>query len=153
MPEEQELRADLHELLRAYRTLTFRGGLYPSPDENEDQDPTAPQSLVEARRYRLHRRIERNRKAATLAKAAHGTSCQVCGFNFPTVYGDLGTGFIEAHHLRPLSELQEGAPIRYDIAEDFAVLCSNCHRMIHKWHDPADVAGLKSVVTERRLPD
>ncbi len=30
--------------------------------------------------------------------------CEVCGFNFEEVYGQRGEGFIEGHHIKPLSE-------------------------------------------------
>jgi hypothetical protein len=37
---------------------------------------------------------------------------------------------------RPNSSLEEGSVITYNAASDFAVLCSNCHRMIHRSKDP-----------------
>jgi hypothetical protein len=57
--------------------------------------------------------------------------------DFSERYGDLGKEFIEAHHLRPIATLEEGVPVKYDVAADFAVLCSNCHRMIHRSSDPS----------------
>jgi len=32
----------------------------------------------------------------------------VCGFDFKKVYGELGDGFIEAHHLLPISQKSAG---------------------------------------------
>jgi 5-methylcytosine-specific restriction enzyme A len=55
--------------------------------------------------------------------------------------GEIGRGFIEAHHLRPIATLEEGVPVEYDVAADFAVLCSNCHRMIHRFGDASDLAA------------
>jgi 5-methylcytosine-specific restriction protein A len=94
----------------------------------------------------MHRRIERNRKAAREAKRHHGMRCQACDLEFEERYGELGKGFIEAHHLRPISSLEEGVAVSYDAATDFAVLCSNCHRMIHRTDDPSDLEGFRQLV-------
>jgi hypothetical protein len=69
----------------------------------------------------------RNRKLVADAKSFYGTKCMVCEFDFRTKYGQLGTGFIECHHKFELSANWE----RKTMIEDVAVLCANCHRMIH----------------------
>jgi predicted HNH restriction endonuclease len=38
--------------------------------------------------------------------------------------------------------LHQGA-VTYDVAADFAVLCANCHRMIHRTEDPSDLETFK----------
>lgn len=149
LPSEETLRSDLQTMVRLYRTLTFRGGLDASLDEEVTTTQTSD-AIDEIRRYRLHRRIERNRGASERAKEYHGTRCQVCDIDFGEQYGVLGKGFIEAHHLHPLSSLQEGEAVSYSLAEDFAVLCSNCHRMIHRWPDPADLVGFRNHVRVTR---
>jgi hypothetical protein len=58
---------------------------------------------------------------------------------FLRVMAIFGEGFIEAHHLKPISSLEEGVAVAYDIAADFAVLCSNRHRMIHRCSDPSNL--------------
>jgi 5-methylcytosine-specific restriction enzyme A len=35
---------------------------------------------------------------------------------------------------------------QYDVAVDFAVLCSNCHRMIHRFADPSNLAAFQSFI-------
>ncbi len=77
------------------------------------------------------------------AKKFHGTTCQACDLNFGKRYGEIGDGFIEAHHLKPIGTLEEGVAIKYDVASEFAVLCANCHRMIHRTEDPSDLEGFK----------
>jgi 5-methylcytosine-specific restriction protein A len=101
---------------------------------------------TETRKYVYHRKIERNRTAAANAKKFHGTTCQACDLDFVKRYGTIGQGFIEAHHLKPISGLEEGVPVKYDVALDFAVLCANCHRMIHRTEDPSDLEGFKRCV-------
>lgn len=55
--------------------------------------------------------------------------CEACGINFEKVYGERGVGFIEGHHKKPISEMIEGEKTK---VEDIGMLCSNCHRMIHR---------------------
>lgn len=101
---------------------------------------------METRKYAYHRKIERNRTAARQAKKFHGTRCQACDLEFAERYGMIGKDFIEAHHLKAISTLEEGVAVTYDIAADFAVLCSNCHRMIHRYADPSDLKSFRAAV-------
>lgn len=54
--------------------------------------------------------------------------CEVCGFCFSDMYGDIGSDFIECHHKIPIAKAGPGVTT----CEDLALVCSNCHRMIHK---------------------
>ncbi|HEX4302348.1 MAG TPA: DUF3578 domain-containing protein [Rhizomicrobium sp.] len=148
LPGENQMVSDLLAALSAYQILTFRGGLDPSMEatsEFNDERERAG-SLVEIRTYKLHRTIERNPRVADQVKFYLGTSCQVCSLNFSEKYGELGEGYIEAHHLRPLSTLEEGVAVHLDPARDFAVLCSNCHRMAHRLDDPSDIVYLRTLI-------
>lgn len=59
----------------------------------------------------------------------HGRlTCEACGFDFAHTYGALGDGYIECHHLTPLSD---SGNARAAIG-DLALVCSNCHRMLHR---------------------
>ena len=84
--------------------------------------------------FRLHKYRERNNEnIQTIKKTALEEgflNCQVCGFNFQERYGEIGVGYIEAHSTIP--------PYDYDTSkstkpEDIALVCSNCHRMLHKY--------------------
>lgn len=55
--------------------------------------------------------------------------CEVCYFDFEEFYGELGAGYIEGHHTKPISEMKEGEETK---VEDIALVCSNCHRMLHR---------------------
>lgn len=76
------------------------------------------------------RRYERNPINRKRAIEFHGLSCKVCGFNFEEVYGERGKDFIEVHHVKPLSTLEEEMVI--DPERDLVTVCANCHRMIHR---------------------
>ena len=77
----------------------------------------------------ISRRIERDPKARREAVKLHGLKCQACSFDFGEFYGPHGQGFVEVHHLKQLSEQGERMT---DPAQDLVVLCSNCHRMVHR---------------------
>ncbi|UOK56171.1 hypothetical protein MGI18_14135 [Bacillus sp. OVS6] len=57
---------------------------------------------------RKHIMRERNPKVINLAKEKFRQEnsgrlfCEVCGFDFHKVYGDIGEGFIEGHHTTPI---------------------------------------------------
>ncbi|MCR8982759.1 HNH endonuclease [Brevibacillus laterosporus] len=55
--------------------------------------------------------------------------CEICNFSFFKMYGDIGEDFIEGHHTTPISVLEEGEETKI---EDIALVCSNCHQMLHR---------------------
>lgn len=69
-------------------------------------------------------------------KKAHNGQlfCIACGFNFFETYGELGKDFIEIHHKEPMHLMDiEGEKMTLDEAlKKVAVVCPNCHRMIHR---------------------
>jgi len=93
-------------------------------------------------RVRWHRRIDRDQRALQLLRKVKGHTCEVCGFDFEARYGDLGRGFIEIHHLTPISEL-EGLVVSKNPERDYAALCSNCHSMIHRTEAVHDLNALR----------
>lgn len=68
-------------------------------------------------------------KKQQVLTAAGQLVCEVCRFNFKAFYGILGEGFCEVHHRIPLFDVDSSRETRL---EDLAILCSNCHRMIHR---------------------
>ena len=41
----------------------------------------------------------------------------------------MGEKFIEAHHIKPVSQMDENEKTSID---DIVMVCSNCHSMIHR---------------------
>lgn len=68
-------------------------------------------------------------KKEQVREAKGRLACEICKFDFELTYGPIGTGVCEVHHRTPLSELGEGTQTRL---EDLAIVCANCHRMLHK---------------------
>jgi 5-methylcytosine-specific restriction enzyme A len=83
--------------------------------------------------FRMHRERERNsglgrRKKRAVLQSTGRLACEVCGFDFFDTYGELGHGCIEAHHVVLLAE--STGPIKVTTSA-LALVCSNCHRMLH----------------------
>lgn len=141
IPSDEILIQDLSAALSLYDDLMNGEAASEVNTLNEGDEPENIH-FEDATKFRLHKRIERNAKLAKEAKRIHGYSCQVCGLNFEEKYGEIGKGYIEAHHLEPISDLK-GKKVARDPAKDFAVLCANCHRMIHKTIFENDIAKFK----------
>ncbi|MEH7483963.1 HNH endonuclease [Neobacillus drentensis] len=91
---------------------------------------------------------ERNPEVIKLAKERfiqlHGKLfCEVCNFDFREHYGDIGEGYIEGHHTKPVSEMGEGEETKVD---DIALVCSNCHRMLHRKRPWLSINQLKELL-------
>lgn len=100
-----------------------------------------------AARLRLHMVRERDgqlaeRKKSSEMLARGRLACEVCSFDFFTRYGDLGAGFCEVHHLNPLSARVGSESTSLD---ELAVVCSNCHRMLHR-RGLLSVQGLAALI-------
>jgi 5-methylcytosine-specific restriction enzyme A len=90
---------------------------------------------------------QRDRRNRELAIKYHGLTCFGCGFNFGDVYGSLGEGFIEIHHLNPLHQNDDEVVI--NPRKDLIPLCSNCHRMIHRSRaETLSLIELKKIIEE-----
>ena len=98
--------------------------------------------------YRAHKVRERSpklakRKKASRLKQAGKLTCDVCGFDFQEFYGELGQGYIECHHKISLSELDVESTTKL---KDLALVCANCHRMLHRKISTLSVEELKRIV-------
>lgn len=88
-------------------------------------------------------KYERSKAARDQCVLHHGCSCAVCGFDFESVYGELGRGFIHIHHINPISE--RGEEYEVDPIRDLVPLCPNCHAMTHRRIPPVSVAELRAL--------
>ncbi len=74
-------------------------------------------------------------------------TCEACGFDFAATYGERGQGFIEVHHRKPVHTLAEAGATRL---EDLAIVCANCHRMIHSARPWLNVDQVKLLLAANR---
>ena len=137
----------LHETASAIRDAL--AGLETEPEILEETTLSeAPEGRLLTRAHLVRERSPRlieAKKKRVLAQAGR-LACEVCGFDFAEAYGERGEGFIECHHLRPLVLLRPGDVTRLS---ELALLCSNCHRMIHRATPWLTLEQLKVLAHER----
>lgn len=140
--DPEGLRRTAEAILRAIDPGTSPGATAPA-------ELAADEAFVEGEvltRLHLTRercpRAVRRKKERALAETGR-LACEACGFDFAAVYGPLGTGFAECHHTRPLAELPGRRSTRLC---DLAVVCANCHRMLHRGHPRPTVARLRELL-------
>jgi 5-methylcytosine-specific restriction protein A len=112
----------------------------------EPVDPDIPEGIigVEGRLLlRSHLARERDR-SLIVAKRRLITDwrCEVCSFSFEGFYG---IAFCEVHHLVPVSSLDGTTPTRL---EDLAIVCANCHRIIHLSNPPLTLEQLRTKINK-----
>jgi 5-methylcytosine-specific restriction protein A len=123
------------------------------PSENFSVEPDDEDEFPEGRILtRLHKYKERRSEAAKKKKRkvlreAGKLACEACNFDFVEFYGPLGQGFAECHHLTPIANLEPGHRTRL---EDLAIVCSNCHRILHKSRPMMGVSQLRELIMSRR---
>lgn len=109
----------------------------------DDEDESVMEGRYLLRFHQVRERSPKLREKKIQRVLARGGSlaCEVCGCNFEERYGERGKGFIECHHVEPLHESGE----RPRTIDDLALLCSNCHRMIHRkppWPTPSQLRDI-----------
>lgn len=117
-------------------------------DEPEIQEAEEGKVLT-----RLHRSRERDRRLVASKKkqamAKFGKLvCEACGFDFATRYGDVGQGLIDVHHTKPVHTLQPGDKTHLN---DLALLCANCHRVVHSTRGWLEIDQLKAALASGKV--
>lgn len=102
--------------------------------------------------YKIHKYRERNGKLVRNKKEKvlleNGKlECEVCSFDFHAVYGASGDGYAECHHINPLSLRSDNEDTSLD---DLAILCANCHRIIHRTAMWLSIDELKKIYLENK---
>ena len=133
-PEQAEILIQVvfsrnRSLQRAWPDVTVNAfaGLVADVDEEACSIEGASRILQHVVRERRSDLVTRKRLRTLAEKGA--LRCEVCHFDFAAVYGELGKDFCEVHHRIPLAT--RDWPSETNL-EDLAVVCSNCHRMLHR---------------------
>ncbi|MEA2332471.1 MAG: 5-methylcytosine-specific restriction enzyme [Thermoleophilaceae bacterium] len=114
-------------------------------EADEEEVADAPEGRLLTRVHRVRERNQRlvaRKKVAALENTGK-LACEACTFDFAATYGPHGDGFIECHHTVPLHTLRPGSRTRL---ADLALVCSNCHRMIHRRAEWLSVSALRALV-------
>lgn len=127
----------MHALALLIRRL-IEEGLEPLDADDLDNFEAEEGRLVTVlvRRRERDRRLRATKIDGVLSEGRE-LDCEVCNVNFEAKYGPRGRGYVEIHHVLPLSV---SGPTLTSL-EDLALLCSNCHRMVHQtpWITPVDL--------------
>ena len=90
--------------------------------------------------------LQRERKQSLVRRKKKGAAsldCEACGFSFKLAYGKLAEEYCEVHHLVPLADAEKSRTTRL---QDLAILCANCHRVVHLRNPPYGLLELKEVL-------
>lgn len=102
---------------------------------------------------RIHVARERNRKLVEskrkqALKKYSKLLCEICEFDFTAQYGSRGEGFMECHHLKPVATLANGQKTHLN---DLALVCANCHRIIHRSRPWLSLDEMKKLIKAAQL--
>jgi len=128
----ERLRLTAATITKSIHQIAENRTAYAYASEPDEDDSEFPEGRLLTR---LHKRKERSRKAIEQKKKhvlqeTGKLICEACDFDFVHVYGtQLGEGFAECHHTFPVSELTPNHRTRL---VDLAIVCANCHRMLHR---------------------
>lgn len=133
------------ELVERVQKLIHAGGsaILPDIDCAESVLEGNPRLIVHLRRERS-RALVKAKIDATLRSTGR-LCCEACGFDFNEKYGELGAGFCEVHHLQPLSKADG---VVETVLSDLAIVCSNCHRIIHRSDPMVTIPALERLIAE-----
>lgn len=127
-------------LWRLVRQVSVDSQLLPDDDDVAAAREGGKQWVMHLRRERSV--TLRNAKRKAVLQATGRLECEVCRLDFGRIYGDLGVGFCEVHHDRPLGS----GGVRKTKSKELRILCSNCHRMIHRTNPMIAVSALKRII-------
>ena len=116
--------------------------------DNDDEEGSEGRLLTRVHKYReRNTKLVKDKKKKVFEELGY-LECEVCKFNFKEFYGEQslskkGEEFIECHHTKPVSELKKGEKTKLS---DLSLLCSNCHRMIHRKKPWLSINELKDLI-------
>lgn len=123
-------------------------------DLNNNEDIINEKGFLEGKiKLKEHRQKERNQNLIKIAKQNFKNEngkifCEICGFDFEKTYGERGKDFIEVHHNIPISELKSEEETK---PSELTLLCSCCHRMIHRKRPWLSVSRLKDLLYAKKI--
>ncbi|MEI9912269.1 MAG: HNH endonuclease [Bacteroidota bacterium] len=148
--QKDKLHAIANEIKKIAEDPALRSKLYTIEDDEQTKTDSVSEGQI---LYKLHKVRERDGKI-TLRKKEQvwgktgKLACEACVFEFEPYYGTIGKGFIECHHRTPLFNFKVSTKTGLD---DLALVCSNCHRMLHRRIDTITVEDLRMMIKYDRI--
>lgn len=119
------------------------GGIQTSvspPDVDSESWEGNPKMVTHLRRERDPQLAKR--KKDQFRRIHRKLFCEACGCDH-CQYGRLSKNVFEVHHLRPIAKRQKAAKTKLS---DLGVLCSNCHRAIHRTKPMCSIADFRILI-------
>ena len=143
------------ELLTRRSRLIDSDALQNAPGNGEEPIPDLdiPTTGIKLRERKLRAHLRKERSSAlrrarlAIARQKGELSCDVCNLSFAKLPRGVGEACCEVHHKIPVASLLPGALVRLN---DLAVVCSNCHRMIHAKNPPHSPKQLRRKLAAAR---
>lgn len=138
-------KPESREIVNKVTALIDTGGTQlPDIDRYLSSSEGNPRLVAHLRRERNASLVKAKKKM--ILKATGKLRCEVCKFDFSETYGEYGEDFCEVHHLKQLSKAD--GVVKTEL-QDLAVVCSNCHRIIHRTDPMPGIAELSKIVRNR----
>lgn len=122
------LAAAVAAISRTVGSLSPEAKALSGSDEPDIVEAEEGKVLTRLHRYRERSRALVNAKKKDVLQKEGRLQCEACAFDFAQVYGSAGDNIIDVHHTKPVHTLKPGEKTK--LAE-LALLCANCHRVIH----------------------
>lgn len=71
-------------------------------------------------------------------------ACKSCKFEFASAYPSLGDGYIQIHHIKPVSYMRGEELDMTNALANVCPLCANCHQMVHRRKPFLSIPDLQS---------
>ena len=99
---------------------------------------------MEGERYKAEAMFRKRSRALIDAKKAKSNGhCEICDLSFKKQYGLTDRDCLIAHHIDPISERSKASKTTLD---DIALLCPNCHAVIHAFDEPLSIDNMKQKI-------
>lgn len=127
-------KCDEWKKLADYLSIDMPEASEEDPLPEEVPDDTSEPIFEGAKKQIIVNAYERDPKAKKKCKDFYmkrdgRLTCQVCGFDFGTIYGAEYANMVHIHHKRPLYEIKETYVV--DPINDLIPVCPNCHMVLH----------------------
>ncbi|MDP4290188.1 MAG: HNH endonuclease [Bacteroidota bacterium] len=95
-----------------------------------------------------HKSKERNKELVEQAKKSRLQTdpllhCDICNIFFIVIYSDMVNGYMDSLYITPISRIAEETLV---ITSDLVLICSNCHRMLHRVRPWLTIEQLKKSI-------
>jgi 5-methylcytosine-specific restriction protein A len=85
-------------------------------------------------------------KMESVLAVGDAIKCEICGFDFRKMYGELGEDVMEIHYNKSIKREPE-----YELSSsgDFIIVCSNCHKVLDKSFGSVDADDLRRIIRKK----